>query len=129
MSEAGALTAGLWQAAQSESSALLCSGHSWGFRGGTSEGVHLGSRPPGLYRSKVSHMRNAEVRRGHCSLVEEPRSRAIRTRVRESAIDADVLPKLTVEDLKDLGITAVGHRRKLLDVIAALRAPAAKIDI
>ena len=48
---------------------------------------------------------------------------------RENAIDADVLPKLTVEDLNDLGITAVGHRRKLLDAIAALRVPVAKIDI
>lgn len=48
---------------------------------------------------------------------------------RENAIDADVLPKLNAEDLKDLGITAVGHRRKLLDAIAALRAPAPKIDI
>jgi hypothetical protein len=28
---------------------------------------------------------------------------------RENAIDADVLPKVTAEDLKDLGITAVGH--------------------
>jgi len=44
---------------------------------------------------------------------------------RENAIDADVLPRLTVEDLKDLGMTAVGHRRKLLDAIAALRAPPA----
>src|SRR5262249_40516108 len=48
---------------------------------------------------------------------------------RENAIDADVLPKLTVEDLKDLGIMAVGHRRKLLDAIAALRAPGVKIDV
>ena len=48
---------------------------------------------------------------------------------RENAIDGDVLPKLTAEDLKDLGITAVGHRRKLLDAIAVLRAPAPKIDI
>jgi len=48
---------------------------------------------------------------------------------RENAIDADVLPRLTVEDLKDLGITAVGHRRKLLDAIATLRAPAATIDL
>ncbi len=47
---------------------------------------------------------------------------------RENAIDADVLPKLTAEDLKDLGITAVGHRRKLLEAIAALRAPGADID-
>jgi class 3 adenylate cyclase len=47
---------------------------------------------------------------------------------RENAIDADVLPKLTAEDLKDLGITAVGHRRKLLEAIAALRTPAPEID-
>ena len=48
---------------------------------------------------------------------------------RENAIDSDVLPKLTAEDLKDLGISAVGHRRKLLEAIAALRTPAAEIDI
>jgi class 3 adenylate cyclase/tetratricopeptide (TPR) repeat protein len=47
---------------------------------------------------------------------------------RANAIDADVLPKLTAEDLKDLGISAVGHRRKLLEAIAALRTPAATID-
>jgi exonuclease VII large subunit len=33
-----------------------------------------------------------------------------------------ILPKLTAEDLRDLGVTAVGHRRILLDAIAALRA-------
>jgi class 3 adenylate cyclase/tetratricopeptide (TPR) repeat protein len=43
---------------------------------------------------------------------------------REHEIDAAVLPNLTAEDLKDLGIGAVGHRRKLLDAIAALRADA-----
>jgi class 3 adenylate cyclase len=40
---------------------------------------------------------------------------------RENAIDQTVLPKLTAEDLKDLGVTAVGHRRKLLEAIAELR--------
>ena len=30
--------------------------------------------------------------------------------------------KLTAEDLKDLGVTLVGHRRLLLDAIAALGA-------
>jgi class 3 adenylate cyclase/tetratricopeptide (TPR) repeat protein len=39
---------------------------------------------------------------------------------RENAIDGTVLPSLTVEDLKDLGVSRVGHRRKLLDAIAAL---------
>ena len=40
----------------------------------------------------------------------------------ENAIDEASLPKLTAEDLRDLGVTAVGHRRILLDAIAALRA-------
>ena len=40
---------------------------------------------------------------------------------RENEIDETVLPNLTAEDLKDLGVSVVGHRRKLLDAIAALR--------
>ena len=39
---------------------------------------------------------------------------------RENAIDSEVLPKLTGDDLKDLGVASVGHRRKLLSAIAAL---------
>jgi class 3 adenylate cyclase len=39
---------------------------------------------------------------------------------RENDIDGDVLPGLTAEDLKDLGINSVGHRRRLLGAIAAL---------
>jgi class 3 adenylate cyclase len=39
---------------------------------------------------------------------------------RDNSIDAKILPSLTVEDLKDLGVTSVGHRRQLLDAIAAL---------
>jgi hypothetical protein len=37
-------------------------------------------------------------------------------------IDADVLPDLTADDLIGLGVTSIGHRRKLLGAIAALRA-------
>jgi class 3 adenylate cyclase len=40
---------------------------------------------------------------------------------RENDIDETVLPDLTAEDLKGLGVSIVGHRRKLLDAIAALR--------
>jgi len=40
---------------------------------------------------------------------------------RDNEIDEAVLPRLTAEDLKDLGVGRVGHRRKLLDAIAALR--------
>ena len=32
-----------------------------------------------------------------------------------------LLPDLTADDLKDLGITSIGHRRQLLEAIAALR--------
>jgi class 3 adenylate cyclase/predicted ATPase len=40
---------------------------------------------------------------------------------RENDINAELLPNLTADDLKDLGITSVGHRRQLLDATAALR--------
>jgi class 3 adenylate cyclase/predicted ATPase len=43
---------------------------------------------------------------------------------RENEIDETVLPTLTADDLKDLGVGIVGHRRKVLDAIAALRADA-----
>jgi SAM domain (Sterile alpha motif) len=40
---------------------------------------------------------------------------------RDNAIDAAILPELTADDLKDLGVTLVGHRRRLLAAIASLR--------
>src|SRR6516162_5256400 len=43
---------------------------------------------------------------------------------RENDIDETVLPNLTAEDLKELGVVSLGHRRKLLDAIAALRTDA-----
>src|SRR5690349_16577440 len=43
---------------------------------------------------------------------------------RENEIDETVLPSLTHETLKELGVTAVGHRLKLFDAIAALRGKA-----
>jgi class 3 adenylate cyclase len=44
---------------------------------------------------------------------------------RDNEIDDKVLLSLNADDLKDLGVALVGHRRKLLDAIAALRAEAA----
>ena len=41
---------------------------------------------------------------------------------RENDIDNTVLPSLTHETLKELGVASLGHRVKLLDAIAALRA-------
>jgi hypothetical protein len=43
---------------------------------------------------------------------------------RENDIDETVLPTLTAEDLKELGVASFGNRRKLLDAIAALRSEA-----
>src|SRR5271166_6349752 len=40
---------------------------------------------------------------------------------RENKIGADLLPSLTAEDLKDLGVILVGDRRRLSAAIAALR--------
>ena len=42
------------------------------------------------------------------------------TAFRDNEISWAVLPKLTADDLKDIGVTAVGHRRKLLEAIAQL---------
>ncbi|MEQ9813153.1 MAG: adenylate/guanylate cyclase domain-containing protein [Azospirillaceae bacterium] len=42
------------------------------------------------------------------------------TAFRDNQIDREVLAHLTADDLKDLGIDAVGHRRKLLTAIADL---------
>jgi SAM domain (Sterile alpha motif) len=44
---------------------------------------------------------------------------------RDNEIDGEVLPNLTAEDLKDLGVSIVGHRRKLLLAIGVLSAPPA----
>ena len=52
---------------------------------------------------------------------------------RENEIDETVLPSLTDGHLKELGVTALGHRVKLLDAVAALRndtsAPVSSSDL
>ena len=42
---------------------------------------------------------------------------------RDSDVGADVLPDLTAEDLREIGVASVGDRRRLLAAIAALRDP------
>ena len=39
---------------------------------------------------------------------------------RDHDVDLEVLSKLTAEDLTALGVTSIGHRRKLLSAIASL---------
>nr|WP_050898894.1 adenylate/guanylate cyclase domain-containing protein [Mesorhizobium alhagi] len=41
---------------------------------------------------------------------------------RDNGVDLDVLPRLTADDLKEIGVSAVGHRRKILDAIGELTA-------
>jgi class 3 adenylate cyclase len=48
---------------------------------------------------------------------------------RDNDVDSEVLPQLTVDDLISIGVTSVGHRRKLLAAIAALGASAAATTI
>ena len=48
---------------------------------------------------------------------------------RDNDVDNEVLPQLTVDDLISIGVTSVGHRRRLLAAIAALGASAAAITI
>ena len=36
-------------------------------------------------------------------------------------IEAEILPKLTADELIGLGVTSIGHRRQRLDAIAVLR--------
>ena len=49
----------------------------------------------------------------------------------QNHIRAELLPSLTAEDLKELGIAPVGHRREIWAAIAGLRAgpPAAAADV
>jgi class 3 adenylate cyclase/predicted ATPase len=39
----------------------------------------------------------------------------------ENAVDWQILPNLNSDDLREIGVTAVGHRRRLLQAIAALK--------
>src|ERR1700756_3584983 len=48
--------------------------------------------------------------------------------VRDNDIDDEVLRRLTAEDLRELGVASIGHRRRLLDAITALDAPDARAE-
>jgi class 3 adenylate cyclase len=41
---------------------------------------------------------------------------------RDNGVDLDVLRRLTAEDLKEIGVSAVGHRRKILHAVGGLAA-------
>jgi class 3 adenylate cyclase len=48
---------------------------------------------------------------------------------RENDIDGEILCGMTAEDLKELGISSFGHRRRLLNAIAALGAERPTRDV
>ena len=48
------------------------------------------------------------------------------TAFKENEIDSKVLPDLTADDLKELGVAIVGHRRRILSAIGELSASAAQ---
>ena len=48
---------------------------------------------------------------------------------RDNKIDADLLPRLTVDDLKDIGVSVVGDRRRLLDAIAVIAGAGRPADV
>src|SRR5262249_49371434 len=45
---------------------------------------------------------------------------------RDNDIDGEILCEMTAEDLKDLGISSFGHRRRLFNAITVLRGEPAK---
>src|SRR6516225_569479 len=48
---------------------------------------------------------------------------------RDNDIDASLLRSLTNEDLKEIGVASLGHRRKLLEAIALLRSEETKAAV
>ena len=48
---------------------------------------------------------------------------------REHRIEPELLPSLTAEDLREMGVTAIGHRRVLLDAIRSLSQAAAATPV
>ena len=51
------------------------------------------------------------------------------TNFRDNKIDADLLPRLTDAGLKDIGVSALGDRLRLLDAIAALAGAKSPADV
>src|SRR6516165_5143879 len=47
---------------------------------------------------------------------------------RANAIDANLLPRLTGDDLKEIGVSAFGDRLRLLDAIAAMAGAKLPLD-
>ena len=48
---------------------------------------------------------------------------------RDNKVGADLLPRLTGDDLKDIGVSALGDRLRLLDAIAALAGAKPPVDV
>src|SRR6476660_2610318 len=51
------------------------------------------------------------------------------TNFRDNKINADLLPRLTNDDLKDIGVSALGDRLQLLDAIAVIAGAGPTADV
>jgi class 3 adenylate cyclase len=46
-----------------------------------------------------------------------------------NAIDAEILPRLTADDLKEIGVAALAHRKRILEAIAALEGQSEAVSL
>ena len=77
--------------------------------------------PNWYYRTEIPFGETGEAF-GYRHVAARPGARTIRAAFRDNDVDGEVLPELTADDLISIGVTSVGHRRKLLAAIAALGA-------
>ncbi len=83
--------------------------------------VRLGPPPPGLGRLCCARVRSLTRQGESMDVAEWLRGLGLESHAEafaENAIDAEALVLLSDEDLKELGVSALGHRRKLLAAIA-----------
>ena len=86
---------------------------------------HLNPREGPSGKSRPAAGMLLEVRHGHCLMASEIGLEHYEGVFRENDIDAEVLPELNADDLSAIGMASVGHRRKILAAISALRSAGA----
>src|ERR1700722_19854434 len=72
----------------------------------------------------INHVRS-RIDQGRRGLAAKSPPRTYQDAFRENEIDDEILPTLTAEDLKELGVAILAHRRKMLT--AMVRFPVASV--
>jgi class 3 adenylate cyclase/tetratricopeptide (TPR) repeat protein len=70
--------------------------------------MEIGTKPEATAMDVASLLRNLDLERYEAAF-------------RENDVDAELLLGLTDDDFKDIGVSSLGHRRRLLEAIATLR--------